>query len=67
MGQYKPVDGDRVRCPLCSRRTVLRYGQLSRHKHGDEWCKGSGRTTFEATVVLAQSMAARAKEVGGHG
>ena len=59
------IDGDRVRCPLCSRRTALVLGRLARHKDADGWCDGSRLTTYEATMVLAHRLAKR--EVGGHG
>ena len=48
------------RCPLCSRRTALVCGKLSRHKHEGKWCEASGITTYEATLVLARRLALRA-------
>lgn len=45
------------RCPVCSRRTALVAGKLARHKSGEEWCPGSGRSTYEATIILAKCMA----------
>jgi hypothetical protein len=61
------VTHQRVRCPVCSRRTALVIGRLARHKQHDEWCNGSGHSTFEATIILAKSMAKRAKGGPSHG
>lgn len=45
-----------ARCPLCSRRTTLKHGKLTQHASGEETCKGSGHTPFEATVILARAL-----------
>jgi hypothetical protein len=52
------VTATRPRCPVCSRRVALVASKLARHQDGDgEACPGSGRTTFEATIILAKQMA----------
>lgn len=60
-----------ARCPVCNRRVSLVGGRLARHKEAlfdAAQCEASGRTTFEATVILAKRMAQRGPgEVGGHG
>lgn len=53
------------RCPVCSRRTALVRGRLVRHKEGAEWCPASGRTTLEATVILAKRMYGGTPAPGG--
>lgn len=49
----------RATCPVCSRRTALSSSnaRLAHHKNGADWCKASGLTTYQATIVLAHLLA----------